>query len=108
LKGEFEVAKTAITHTDLIWIFHQRLKSFNDGSSTMPIAIVPSDKGWTVLTSARYRRYPRVIKRIEQIQEQLRKTYVLIETGPAEELLTTAGYDNPRSGPKARENARRS
>jgi hypothetical protein len=108
LKGEFEVAKTGITHTDLIWIFHQELKSFNNDSSTIPIAIVPSDQGWTALTPARYRRYPRVIKRIEQIQEQLRKSYVLIETGPTAELLTTGGYDNPRSGRKAREKARRS
>jgi hypothetical protein len=73
-----QVAKSTISNTDLIWIFRQELKSFKDGSSTIPIAIVPSNQGWTALTPARYRaQYPGGIKRIEQVQEQLRKTYVL-------------------------------
>jgi hypothetical protein len=78
LKEGIQVAKSRISNTDLIWIFRQKLKSFNDSSSTIPIAIVPSNQGWTALTPARHRaQYPRGIKRIEQVQAQLRKTYVL-------------------------------
>jgi hypothetical protein len=80
LKVEFKLAKAKISNTDLIWIFRQKLASFDDGASAIPIAIVPSNQGWTALTPARHQaRYPRGIKRIEQIQKHLRKAYVLGE-----------------------------
>jgi hypothetical protein len=74
------LAKTKISNTDLIWIFRQELASFDPGFSTIPIAIVPSNQGWTALTPARHRvQYRRGIKRIERVQKHLRKTYVLGE-----------------------------
>jgi len=44
----------------------------------MKIAIVPSDAGWTVVTTQRDRRaHPNCVRRIEQGQKQLRELYVL-------------------------------
>jgi hypothetical protein len=75
---DFPLAKKKISNTDLVWIFRQELSSFEDCSPTIPIAIVPSKEGWTALTTPRYRtQYPQCVKRIEKIQKQLRKVYVL-------------------------------
>jgi hypothetical protein len=72
------LAKTKISSTDLIWLFREKLSSFNDCSPSIPIAIVPSDDGWTAVTTSRYRTgHPLSVRRIEQIQRQLREVYVL-------------------------------
>jgi hypothetical protein len=72
------LAKTRVSSTDLIWIFRERLSSFDDGSPSIPIAIVPSDVGWTVVITPRHRaRRPGWVRRIERIQTQLRDVYVL-------------------------------
>jgi hypothetical protein len=72
------LAKKRISSTDLIWIFREKLSSFDDCPASIKIAIVPSDEGWTVLTTARDRKgRPDCVKRIEQIQKQLREVYVL-------------------------------
>ena len=44
------MAKTKISSTDLIWIFREKLSSFDDCPPSLPIAIVPSDGSWTALT----------------------------------------------------------
>lgn len=72
------MAKTRVSSTDLVWMFRERLSSFNDCSPSIPIAIVPSNAGWTAVTTSRYRAsHPHSFKRIEQIQKQLRDVYVL-------------------------------
>ena len=72
------MAKTRILSTDLLWIFREKLSSFDDCSPSIPIAIVPSDESWTAVTTQRVRKgHPHCVKRIEQLQEQLREVYVL-------------------------------
>lgn len=72
------MAKTKVSSTDLIWMFHERLSSFDDCIPSIAIAIVPSDAGWTAVTAQRDRvSRPQCVRRIEQIQKQLRDVYVL-------------------------------
>jgi hypothetical protein len=72
------MGKTRVSSTELSWIFRERLSSFDDCSPSMAIAIVPSAAGWTALTAARDRASrPDCVKRIEQIQKQLRGVYAL-------------------------------
>jgi hypothetical protein len=78
LRGIYPLAKTKISSTDLIWIFREKLLSFDDCPLAIPIAIVPSDESWTAVTAQRVRKeHPNCFKRIEQIQKQLREVYVL-------------------------------
>ena len=72
------MAKTKISSTDLIWIFREKLSTFDDCPPSISIAIVPSSEGWTALTTHRDRTgHPNCIRRIEQLQKQLREEYVL-------------------------------
>jgi len=72
------LAKKRVSSTDLIWMFRERLSSFDDCSPSIPIAIVPSHAGWTAVTNSRHRTArPACVRRIEQIQRQLRDVYVL-------------------------------
>jgi hypothetical protein len=72
------MAKTRISSSDLVWIFTEKLRSFDECSPGTNIAIVPSEDGWTAVTGGRRRgQYPRCDRRIEQIQKQLREIYVL-------------------------------
>ena len=72
------LAKTKISSTDLIWVFREKLSTFADCPPSMKIAIVPSEAGWTVVTTQRDRRaHPNCVRRIEQVQKQLRQLYVL-------------------------------
>jgi len=74
------VAKKRISNTDLIWIFREKLSAFSDCPGSIKIAIIPSDAGWAVVIAHRDRNaYPGCVKRIEQIQKQLRDVYVLAE-----------------------------
>jgi hypothetical protein len=72
------MAKTKISSTHLIWIFREKLLSFDDCSSSISTAIVPSSEGWTAVTARRDRTgQPNCVRRIEQLQKQLREIYVL-------------------------------
>ena len=72
------LAKKRISSTDLIWIFREKLLTFADCPPSIKIAIVPSDESWTVvMTQYDRNRRPQCVKRIEQIQKQLREVYVL-------------------------------
>ena len=72
------MAKSKISTTDLIWIFREKLSSFEECPVSISIGIVPSSEGWTVVTNQRDRRaHPDCIKCIEQLQKQLREIYVL-------------------------------
>jgi hypothetical protein len=54
--GACPLAKTKISSTDLVWIFREKLSSFNDCSPEIPIAIVPSGGGaWKAVTAPRDR-----------------------------------------------------
>ena len=50
------MAKTKILSTDLLWIFREKLSSFDDRPPSIPIAIVPSDESWTAVTTQRVRK----------------------------------------------------
>jgi hypothetical protein len=72
------LSKIKISSTDLIWIFQQRLSSLSGSSTPVPIAIIPTSGGWMVVASARERKAnPEQVKRIAQIEKQLREIYVL-------------------------------
>jgi hypothetical protein len=76
------MAKTKISSTDLIWIFHEKLKAFDDcPAQGLSVAIVPmADVGWSALMSPRQRTtHPLIARHVEAIQKQLRKIYVLAE-----------------------------
>jgi hypothetical protein len=73
------MAKIKISTTDLVWIFMEKMRSFDECLPGTDIAIVPSKNGWTAVTGVRGRRAPRCARRIEQIQKELRKIYVLAE-----------------------------
>jgi hypothetical protein len=78
LRGIAPLAKTKVSSTDLIWMFRERLSSFDDCSPSIAIAIVPTEAGWTAVTTPRDRTgRPQCVRRIEQIQKQLRDVYVL-------------------------------
>jgi hypothetical protein len=40
------MAKAKISSTDLLWIFRERLSSFDDRFKVAPMAIVRDDHGW--------------------------------------------------------------
>ena len=42
------MAKTRISSTDLLWIFREKLSSFDERFKVAPIAIVPSEDDWEV------------------------------------------------------------
>jgi hypothetical protein len=74
------MAKKAISSTELIWIFHEKIKELDDcPAHGMSIAIVPMpDVGWSALISPKQRSaYPGCAKRVETIQTLLREKYVL-------------------------------
>jgi hypothetical protein len=72
------MAKTKISNADLVWVFTEKLKSFRDCAPTVTIAIVPNKGGRTAIASRKDRNnHPRCTKRIEEVQRELRKIYVL-------------------------------
>jgi hypothetical protein len=72
------MGKTRVSSTELNWILRERLLSFDDWNPSIAIAIVPSAAGWSALIAARDRAtHPDCVKRIEQVQKQLRSLYAL-------------------------------
>jgi hypothetical protein len=72
------MAKTKISSADLAWIFTEKLKPFGDCALSIAVAIIPSKDGWSALASQRdLHSRPHCAKRIEQVQKELRKIYVL-------------------------------
>jgi hypothetical protein len=73
------VSSTLIRNADLTYKFHQMLKTIGDCPPTVPVAIVPHEKGqWSAVISARLRReYPDCVSRIQTIERRLRGSYVL-------------------------------
>jgi hypothetical protein len=72
------MAKIEISNTDLVWLFTEKLQSFDDCSSTASVAIIPAGNGWKAIAGGKNSiRHPRCAERVEQIQRQLQKIYVL-------------------------------
>jgi hypothetical protein len=74
------MAKNAISSTDLIWLFHERLRESHDyPQSGISIAIVPAPNvGWTVLIDPRQQtKHPIFARRVRAIQKQFREKYAL-------------------------------
>ena len=72
------MGKIKISTTDLVWVFTEKLRSFDECFPGTDIAIVPSKDGSTAVTGSRRRtEHPGYARRIEQIQKQLRGIYVL-------------------------------
>jgi hypothetical protein len=74
------MAKKKISSTDLIWIFHERLKAFDDHPlHGIPIAIVPvPSAGWTALTPKNVQLHrPLWENRVRAIEKELWNNYVL-------------------------------
>jgi hypothetical protein len=72
------VTKAKISSADLLWIFRERLSTFDGRFKVAPIAIVPSKQVWEVVTSSRYRNAtPEVAKRIKEVQAELQTVYRL-------------------------------
>ena len=73
------MSRTLISNADLTYKFQQMLKTIGDCPPTVPVAIVPDEKGqWSAVISARLRReYPDCVNRIEAVERRLRGIYVL-------------------------------
>jgi len=72
------MAKTKISNADLVWVFTERLRSFNECAAPISIAIVPNKDSWTAIASRGDRiAHPRCAKRIEQVHKELREIYIL-------------------------------
>jgi hypothetical protein len=75
------MAKTRISSTDLTALFVERMKRFSECPAGILIAIVPSDakeSGWSVVMNAGQRRHHQpCVRRIQMIEKQLRRIYVL-------------------------------
>jgi hypothetical protein len=72
------MVRRRIASADLLWIFRERLSFFDDRFKTAPIAIIPGDDGWEVITSRKYRKaQPQIAQHIERIQAELRLVYRL-------------------------------
>ncbi len=72
------MAKVRIASSDLAWVFTQKLKEFDECNPHVAVAIIPSKGGWIAVTDKKQAdKFPHCAKRVEQIQRELRKTYVL-------------------------------
>jgi hypothetical protein len=74
------MAKTRISSTDLTALIAERLKQFSECPDGFQIAIVPAacESGWSVvMNSGKRLRHPLCVRRIEAIEKQLRRIYVL-------------------------------
>jgi hypothetical protein len=75
------MAKTRISSTDLTALIAERLKQFSECPDGFQIAIVPggaNESGWSVvMNSGKRLRHPLCVRRVETIEKQLRRIYVL-------------------------------
>ena len=73
------MSRTLISNADLTYKFQQMLKTIGDCPPTVPVAIVPIEKGqWSAVISSKLRReYPDCVHRIQAVERRLRGLYVL-------------------------------
>jgi hypothetical protein len=77
---EAAMARRRISSSDLIWMFHERLKEYDDHPFTgVALAVIPIGNGeWAVAMTRRVpRRKPDMATRISAIEKQLQKQYTL-------------------------------
>lgn len=64
----------------LVWILRERLSSFDDRLKVVPLAIVPGNGDWEVVTPRRHRsRMPHFAKHLRQVEKELRQIYKLAQ-----------------------------
>ena len=74
------MARKKILSSDLIWMFHEKLKEYDDHPfHGVPLAIVRGGNGsWSVVSPQRVpKREPDMKTRISAIEKQLQKLYTL-------------------------------
>lgn len=74
------MARKRISSSDLVWMFHERLKEYDDHPfHGVPLAVIPGSKGdWTVAMPRRLpKREPDMKVRIGKIEKKLRQEYML-------------------------------
>ena len=74
------MGRKKISSSDLIWLFHQRLKDYEDHPfHGISLAVIPTGKGgWDVITPQRLpKREPDLGIRVSAIAKQLKKLYTL-------------------------------
>ena len=75
------MARKKISSPDLIWLFHEKLKDFDDYPlHGISIAIVPEDKGeWRAVTTRNVQtKRPLWAGRVQTVEKRLRKEFSLI------------------------------
>lgn len=72
------MTKARISSSDLAWVFAEKLKEFGDCNPYIAVAIIPAEEGWIAVTDKKLRdRFPKCAERVDQLQEELRETYIL-------------------------------
>jgi len=77
------MGRKRISSSDLIWMFHERLRAYGDHPfHGIALAVIRSGNGdWEVITPkklpSRILRKPDIATRISAIEKQLRKQYTL-------------------------------
>jgi hypothetical protein len=74
------MARKRISSSDLIWMFHERLKEYDDNTyHGISLAVIRGEKGdWTVVTQRKLpKRDPDMKVRIGKIEKKLRQEYML-------------------------------
>ena len=73
------MAKVYVSNSALTEIFWAKMLTYPECSHGFPIAIVPDSRaGWKALTAPYViNRYPLCARRVEEAQNELRKTYGL-------------------------------
>ena len=74
------MAKKRISSSDLVWMFHEGLRAYNDHTyHGISLAIIRGEKGdWTVVTQRKLpKREPDMKVRIGKIEKKLRRQYSL-------------------------------
>ena len=74
------MARKRISSSDLVWMFHERLREYDDHPfHGVSLAVIPGSNGdWMVVTPAKVpKREPDLVVRIRKIERQLRQEYML-------------------------------
>ena len=75
------MARKKISSTELVWLFHEKLKEFDDHPQHgISVAIVPEDKGeWRAVTTRNVKtKRPLWAGRVQLVEKRLRKDFSLI------------------------------
>ena len=76
-----DMGRKRMSSLDLIWIFHERLKEYDDHPfHGVALAVIPTGNGdWTVAMPRKLpKREPDIGTRVGEIEKQLKKQYSLL------------------------------